>query len=104
MVQHCPGKKSVRRDESADRQILTVERFATKNDRLDLVARLQHLQRVGGDRRNAFVSGTAIYASDAYETFNALLLRKPVKKIGFLSFGHWTTSPHSQTRSGLSPF
>ena len=23
----------------------------------------------------------------------------PVKKIGFLSFGHWTPSPHSQTRS-----
>jgi len=23
-----------------------------------------------------------------------------VKKIGFLSFGHWTPSPHSQTRSG----
>jgi len=24
----------------------------------------------------------------------------PVKKIGFLSFGHWTPSPHSQTRTG----
>jgi alkanesulfonate monooxygenase SsuD/methylene tetrahydromethanopterin reductase-like flavin-dependent oxidoreductase (luciferase family) len=24
---------------------------------------------------------------------------EPVKKIGFLSFGHWTPSPHSQTRS-----
>ena len=23
----------------------------------------------------------------------------PAKKIGFLSFGHWTPSPHSQTRS-----
>ncbi len=23
-----------------------------------------------------------------------------MKKIGFLSFGHWSTSPHSQTRSG----
>src|SRR6187431_2506042 len=23
----------------------------------------------------------------------------PMKKIGFLSFGHWTPSPHSQTRS-----
>ena len=22
-----------------------------------------------------------------------------MKKIGFLSFGHWTPSPHSQTRS-----
>src|SRR3954451_1019816 len=25
--------------------------------------------------------------------------RVPVKRIGFLSFGHWTPSPHSQTRS-----
>jgi len=24
---------------------------------------------------------------------------RPVKKIGFLSFGHWSPSPHSQTRS-----
>ena len=24
----------------------------------------------------------------------------PVKKIGFLSFGHWSASPHSQVRSG----
>src|SRR5215470_2107920 len=24
----------------------------------------------------------------------------PMKKIGFLSFGHWSPSPHSQTRSG----
>jgi len=23
-----------------------------------------------------------------------------VKKIGFLSFGHWSTSPYSQARSG----
>ncbi|MGH2876005.1 MAG: LLM class flavin-dependent oxidoreductase, partial [Solirubrobacteraceae bacterium] len=23
-----------------------------------------------------------------------------MKKIGFLSFGHWSPSPHSQTRSG----
>ena len=27
------------------------------------------------------------------------LLEADVKKIGFLSFGHWTPSPHSQTRS-----
>jgi alkanesulfonate monooxygenase SsuD/methylene tetrahydromethanopterin reductase-like flavin-dependent oxidoreductase (luciferase family) len=28
-----------------------------------------------------------------------LLLHLGMKKIGFLSFGHWTASPHSQTRS-----
>ena len=25
---------------------------------------------------------------------------RPVKRIGFLSFGHWTSSPHSSTQSG----
>jgi alkanesulfonate monooxygenase SsuD/methylene tetrahydromethanopterin reductase-like flavin-dependent oxidoreductase (luciferase family) len=29
-----------------------------------------------------------------------MTLRAPMKKIGFLSFGHWSPSPHSGTRSG----
>jgi alkanesulfonate monooxygenase SsuD/methylene tetrahydromethanopterin reductase-like flavin-dependent oxidoreductase (luciferase family) len=35
----------------------------------------------------------------ANEHNRALQKTEPVKKIGFLSFGHWTPSPHSQTRS-----
>jgi alkanesulfonate monooxygenase SsuD/methylene tetrahydromethanopterin reductase-like flavin-dependent oxidoreductase (luciferase family) len=33
------------------------------------------------------------------KSFFALCVTEAVKNIGFLSFGHWTPSPHSQTRS-----
>jgi alkanesulfonate monooxygenase SsuD/methylene tetrahydromethanopterin reductase-like flavin-dependent oxidoreductase (luciferase family) len=38
-------------------------------------------------------------ASAGERTQSRIAKTEPVKKIGFLSFGHWTPSPHSQTRS-----